>query len=77
MLNKKQIIEVKNPDKNNQYFKKLYESGKTDEKEPHKLEIRNTEDIIYSIHYLLNTLEKSILYDEMKDFETIYKLAKD
>jgi hypothetical protein len=55
----------------------LYESGKTDEKEPHKLEIRSTDDIIYSIHYLLNTLEKSILYDEMKDFETIYKLAKD
>jgi hypothetical protein len=73
MLNKKHIIEI---DRNNQNFKRLNEE-KDDEKEPKMLKVRNTDDLVYTIHYLLNMLEKSMIYDELIDFEKIYKLAKD
>lgn len=70
MLNKKMIINFKKT--------KLNENGKDDiDITPDEtIQIRSPEDIIHTIHYLLDSLSKYIIVSDVLDFEEIYKNSK-
>jgi hypothetical protein len=73
-LNKKLTVDFNDFKQNN----RLYENKKDDNDilPDGKIEIRTPGDIVHTIHYLLDYLDKYILVNDIMDFSEIYYTAK-